>query len=108
MRKYLITLLGVVVFSMIISLCYYNSSNRYFQYNHTYRPIKLVKEVVLNINDTLYRGTGYKFKQIYRKYNYVYSDSIERKYLIGDSIWVIYYMSHDGNFLSEEHYKVIK
>lgn len=101
MKKYILAMIIGVVVILGMMFWHENTVNHYFE---NYEPhSKLIKETIVNTNDTDYTNQWCTYKKVYRKYNYSYGDSTYYSYDQGDSLYVVFYVNDIGDTVSIEY-----
>lgn len=102
MKKCIIAGMTVLVL-MIVGLSLYSVHKGRHCYDRVETHSKLLKEIAVDTRDSAcYREWGI-YKKVYRKYNYVYTDSTYGNYYIGDSISVGYWSTDVGDTVFIEY-----
>lgn len=92
MKKYILALIVMVVFTLSAMMYYTYKVNHY--YEHFTPHSKLVKEIVIDTRDQdYYRNFGI-YKKIYKRYNYNYQDSVYYSYY-QDSLMIEYWVNEN-------------
>ena len=75
MKKYILVGVVLILAILLVRQCYnYKEKHRY---DDVSLHKKLIKEVIIDLRDSACYREGGKYKRIYRRYNYRYTDSIK-------------------------------